>query len=222
VSLVLEALKKLDREKGRDERGFVVMAAAPWPARAAARWPMWAALGVAAASMAAVLVLRADRPAPAPPASLVPAETAVPAGTHAIAAPPPLPAVASVRTTAPETADRPAAASRRSLAVTAPPAAAAAAAAPGSVLQPFPAPAVAADTAVAAATTVAPAAASTAPPAEPVLRLQAISARDGQPIAIVNGRLLRVGDEVDGARILAIRGTEVDVDVHGRRTTLRF
>ena len=54
------------------------------------------------------------------------------------------------------------------------------------------------------------------------LRLQAISERDGQPVALVNDRLLRVGDEVDGAKVLAIRGTEVDVEVHGRRATLHF
>jgi len=41
-------------------------------------------------------------------------------------------------------------------------------------------------------------------------------------VALVNDRLLRVGDEVDGAKVLAIRGTEVDVEVHGRRATLHF
>jgi hypothetical protein len=59
-------------------------------------------------------------------------------------------------------------------------------------------------------------------PADPELRLQAISERDGQPIAIINDHLVRVGDEVEGIRVLAIRGAEVDVEVRGRRTTLRF
>jgi hypothetical protein len=33
---------------------------------------------------------------------------------------------------------------------------------------------------------------------------------------------VRVGDEVDGVRVLAIRIDEVDIEVGGRRTTLRF
>ncbi len=147
MSLVLEALKKLDREKGRDERGFVVMAAAPWPTRAARRWPAWAALGIATAgAVAAVLALRTT---PAPAALPTP---------------------------------------------------------PAAVVTPRPA----------ASVPLAPR------PANPELRLQAISERDGQPIAIINDHLVRVGDEVDGIRVLAIRGAEVDVEVRGRRTTLRF
>jgi hypothetical protein len=33
---------------------------------------------------------------------------------------------------------------------------------------------------------------------------------------------VRVGDEVDGIRVIAIRVDAVDVEVRGRRTTLRF
>jgi hypothetical protein len=186
VSLVLEALKKLDREKGRDERGFVVMAAAPWPTRAARRWPAWAALGIATAgAVAAALALRTT---PAPP--VLPAPPAA--------------------------------------AVTIRPAASVTATVPATVAPPVPAPArreTREDTAhtKAPAATLAVAPPSPAPrPAEPELRLQAISERDGQPIAIINDHLVRVGDEVDGLRVLAIRGAEVDVEVRGRRTTLRF
>jgi hypothetical protein len=173
VSLVLEALKKLDREKGRDERGFVVMAAAPWPTRAARRWPAWAALGIATTgAVAAVLALRTT---PAPPA---------------LPAPP-----AAVMTT------RPAASVTATVVATvAPPVHA-----PGRR-----------ETRAAAPSPLAPR------PADPELRLQAISERDGQPIAIINDHLVRVGDEVGGIRVLAIRGAEVDVEVRGRRTTLRF
>jgi hypothetical protein len=72
-----------------------------------------------------------------------------------------------------------------------------------------------------------PVAAAVVPPAraatpDPGPRLQAISERDGQPIAIINDHLVRVGDEVDGIRVIAIRVDEVDVEVRGRRTTLRF
>src|SRR5439155_793101 len=59
------------------------------------------------------------------------------------------------------------------------------------------------------------------PSPAPALVLQAITERDGQPIAIVNDHLVRVGDEVDGIRVLAIRVDEVEVEFHGRRTTLR-
>lgn len=225
MSLVLEALKKLDREKGREERGFVVMAAAPWPARAAARWPMWAALGMASAAVIVFLVLRAERPVSPLPAAPGVARAAgapgVPAGSVAMAVPQSAPAAATARAGAPAIDGRGAAAARRALTVAAPAPDVPAPAAPGSVLQPFHPPAVAAPSTV-TPPAVAASAGTPAPPPDPVLRLQAISTRDGQPIAIVNDHLVRVGDEFDGVRILAIRGTEVDVDVHGRRTTLRF
>lgn len=174
MSLVLEALKKLDREKGRDERGFVVMAAAPWPTRAARQWPAWAALAVATAG--AVVAVLALRPSPAPPPATV-RPAALPEPAPMVAAPPP--------------------------AMPTPNAAVA-----------RPAPARVAPRPVVASTAV--------PSADPGPRLQAISERDGQPIAIINDRLVRVGDEVDGMRVLDIRGAEVDVEVRGRRTTLRF
>jgi hypothetical protein len=173
VSLVLEALKKLDREKGRDERGFVVMAAAPWPTRAGRRWPAWAALGMATAGAVAAMLALRTTPAPAvlptPPAAVVtprPAASVAATGVATVAPPVPAPGRRETRAAAP------------------------------SPLAPR--------------------------PADPELRLQAISERDGQPIAIINDHLVRVGDEVDGIRVLAIRGAEVDVEVRGRRTTLRF
>jgi hypothetical protein len=183
VSLVLEALKKLDREKGRDERGFVVMAAAPWPTRAARRWPAWAALGVATAgAIVAVMALRtssAPPSLPAPPATSV-AAGAAPAPTLLRSEPPtPVPRSAPTRVAPKPAVDTP------------------------------------------------PLAAAVVPPDRPATpdpgpRLQAISERDGQPIAIINDHLVRVGDEVDGIRVLAIRVDEVDIEVRGRRTTLRF
>jgi hypothetical protein len=181
VSLVLEALKKLDREKGRDERGFVVMAAAPWPTRGARRWPAWAALGVATAgAIVAVLALRTSSAPPAP-AVVPPAPAARSDAAPVVEATPPA-AAASVATTA---------APRSTPArVAAKPAA-----------EPTPIPAA-------------------VPPPGP--RLQAISERDGQPIAMINDHVVRVGDEVDGMRVLAIRIDEVDIEVGGRRTTLRF
>jgi hypothetical protein len=182
VSLVLEALKKLDREKGRDERGFVVMAAAPWPSRTARRWPAWAALGVATAG--AVVAVMALRTSPAPPSRPEPPATSVAA---------PAPAPALVRSEPPTPVPRSASARV--------------------------APKAAVETPPVAAAVVPPARAATPDPGP---RLQAISERDGQPIAIINDHLVRVGDEVDGIRVIAIRVDEVDIEVRGRRTTLRF
>jgi len=184
VSLVLEALKKLDREKGRDERGFVVMAAAPWPSRTARHWPAWAALGVATAG--AVVAVMALRTSPAPPSRPEPPAPSV-------AAPAPAPAPALARSEPPTPVPR---------------------SAPARV-----APKAAVETPPVAAAVVPPA--RTATP-DPGPRLQAISERDGQPIAIINDHLVRVGDEVDGIRVIAIRVDAVDVEVRGRRTTLRF
>jgi hypothetical protein len=181
VSLVLEALRKLDREKGRDERGFVVTAAAPWPTRAERRGPLWAALGAAAVVIVGLVVLWASRPPfVAPVAPVPPTSVAVPPSTPVVAPAAP-PSLAGPRTNVSP--------------------------------RPFTAPARAASPAAIAVRSA---------PADPGLHLQAISARDGQPIAIVNDHLVHVGDEFDGVRILAIRGMEVDVEVRGRRTTLHF
>jgi hypothetical protein len=184
VSLVLEALKKLDREKGRDERGFVVMAAAPWPTRAARRWPAWAALGVATAG--AIVAVMALRTSSAPPSLPVPPATSV-------AAAPAAPAPVLVRSEPPAPVPR---------------------SAPAGVA---PKPAVETPP---LATALAPPARAATP--DPGPRLQAISQRDGQPIAMINDHLVRVGDEIDGLRVIAIRVDEVDIEVRGQRTTLRF
>jgi hypothetical protein len=197
VSLVLEALKKLDREKGRPERGFVVMAATPWPARAVRRWP----LGVAALALAvagatwAVMWQRAPAPPVGGPASVV---------APAAAAAPDVAAVPAARLTP---ARRP---PERAPAVDSSGGGPAAAAPPvpaTGVARPAPAPA------------ASPAAAEHGLHG---LRLQAISERDGKPVAIIDDRLVHVGDEFDGVRVLAIREAEVDVEVRGQRATLRF
>ena len=63
-------------------------------------------------------------------------------------------------------------------------------------------------------------------PAAPVrvteLRLSAISQRDGRPVAVLNDRVVGEGDTVEGARVVRIAPTEVDVEVDGTRRTLRF
>jgi hypothetical protein len=196
MSLVLEALKKLEREKGRGERGFMVMAAAPWPARTARRWPLWVALGVAAGAGAAVVALRSAPPAAPPlearPAAVVAESVAAPAPARAASRGEPRARAAATDRSTDVPAVRPPPASREGQLR--------AAAAPAVANVP------------------------TTAPADPAhgLRLQAVSERDGRPIAIISDRLVRVGDEFDGVRVLAIRDQEVDVEVRGRRATLRF
>ena len=52
-----------------------------------------------------------------------------------------------------------------------------------------------------------------APPPRSEPQLNAISQQDGQPVAVIDGRLVREGDSVDGVRVLRIGETEVEVEV---------
>jgi hypothetical protein len=52
--------------------------------------------------------------------------------------------------------------------------------------------------------------------------LQAIGQRDGRPVALLNDRLVREGDSFDGALVVRIGAAEVEVEVAGRRTVIRF
>lgn len=64
-----------------------------------------------------------------------------------------------------------------------------------------------------------------APRAQPVLeplRLQAILRSGGNARAVINGKSLRVGERVDGARLLAIDSRSVRVERQGRRITLHL
>jgi hypothetical protein len=52
--------------------------------------------------------------------------------------------------------------------------------------------------------------------------LQAVSERDGQPIALLSDRLVREGDEFDGVKVVRIGEAEVEVEWKGRRLFVRF
>jgi hypothetical protein len=54
------------------------------------------------------------------------------------------------------------------------------------------------------------------------LHLNAISQRDGRPLALINDRLVFEGDSFDGVKILRIGEEEVEVEVRGKRRVLRF
>lgn len=190
MSLILEALRKLEKEKQAPERGFLVVAASAWPAtsRHAGRvamvaatlsvvaigsavwlWPRWGRRGVgheagAGSSVPAIAALPATPRPPAP--------TPIPLPT----APAVLPPLAR-----PEAALRPSPLPRAS-------------AAPRGAERPSP----------------------------PALVLEAISERDGRPIALVSDHLVREGDAFDGVTIVRIGEAEVEVEWQGQRRILRF
>lgn len=168
MSLILEALRKLEREKQTPERGLLVVGATQWARPRAARPPIVLfLLGVLiGAALLGIWRWRSAVPSPPPPVTM--ARAAAPP-TTAAAAPPSVPP-------------------------TAPP-----------------------------APTTEPLAATPAPsPTAPTFTLQAISERDGRPVAIVNERLVREGDSIDGAQIVKIGIAQVEIEVAGRRIVLKF
>lgn len=198
MSLILEALKKLDREKKAPERGFLVVGAVPWPAPRSRRWlPVAAVVAAgAAAGLALVLAWRARGHEGAPRRAVVPT-TMVAAATAVAPAPVTTLAAASAPTLPPAPEGRPRASEAR---------------------QPAP---------PALAPPIEPATARATPPATAAaagagLQLQAISERDGKPIAVLNNRVVHEGDHFEGVTIVRIGVDEVEIEVQGRRRTLRF
>jgi hypothetical protein len=180
VSLILEALKKLERERDTSGRGFLVVAQTPWRGSARRRWLRLGAVAVAGGALAGAGAWLAWRvlssgAGSAPPAATTPLASARPAPAPGATLPPPI-----WDTAAP-----------------ARPAVARAAAAPRDERGP-----------------------KAEPPA--VLRLEAISVQDGEPVAVINGRLVRKGESVDGALVTWIGADAVEVEVDGRRRTLGF
>jgi hypothetical protein len=57
---------------------------------------------------------------------------------------------------------------------------------------------------------------------EPEFRLTAISTRDGEPIALLNDRLVREGDSFEGVRVIRIGVADVEIEVDGERRTIGF
>jgi hypothetical protein len=61
-----------------------------------------------------------------------------------------------------------------------------------------------------------------APQAQAVLRLQAIKSERGRRVAVINGRVVRVGDEVDGATVTGIAANSVVILVEGKSSALKL
>ncbi len=186
MSLILDALKKLERDKEAREPNVLVVGSVPWGTRARSRLPL------AAAAIAVVLVAlvafalwpRARAPRPAAAAPSPGASSPAPAAAAGRPAVPPH-TTAAPGFTAPEPR-RPSLPSARSDTPSAQPAEA------------------------------------TETPGTEELRLNAISQRDGRPVALINDRLVFEGDGFDGVKVLRIGETEVEVEVRGVRRVLRF
>ena len=187
MSLILDALKKLEGEKNVREPGVLVVGSVPWGEGRRSRRPL--AFAVAALVALAFAGWWWLRPPPRPAA----------APASASPAPPPSPAVAGTPTALPPP---------ESLA-------------PSSSASAPPARQLAVPTLDETAGASAPAAAATRP-APDDLRLNAITRRDGRPVALVNDRLVFEGDSFDGVKVLRIGETEVEVEVRGQRRVLRF
>jgi hypothetical protein len=196
MSLILDALRKLERDKERPDPGVVVLGPAPWPGLRSSRRGWIVGLVAAAVVLAVALAWLTRARTPGPDASGAPAASSSP-----VPMPPP----------------------RTPRAVAAPvaPASGAPAAAPAADLGPpagrrlvLPDAASGSDTAAVGR--------QDAKPVQRDLQLMAISERDGRPIAIVSDHLVREGDSFDGVKIIRIGETEVEVEQHGRRRVLRF
>lgn len=189
MSLVLDALKKLERDKETGPPGVLVVGAVPWQGvRRHSSLRLALALGglLALAGLAlAALALGAWWQRRWQPSVKV--------------APPVLPAASAVTNTAgpPATSSQASAPPARRLTL---PQTGTADAAPFAASEPREA----------------------APPPRNSPQLNAISQQDGTPVAVIDGRLVREGDSVGNVRVLRIGETEVEVEVDGRRRTLRF
>jgi hypothetical protein len=194
VSLILDALRKLEREKDAREPSVLVVGSVPWGTRSRSRLPLVVALTATALVAVGAYVLwprhRAARPGgPPSPVASAPAPATTPAPTPATPhASPPV-------TEAPAAAVAPPEPRRLSV----PPVEATGeepARARGAVRR--------------------------GSPGTGALRLNAISERDGRRCALINDRLVFEGDGFDDVRILRIGEAEVEIEVGGEKRTLRF
>jgi hypothetical protein len=191
VSLILDALKKLERDKDAREPNVLVVGSVPWGTRARSRLPLVVAIVAAGlvALVALALWMRAPRPV-APPALPVASTPAAPATPIASAMPPRPTAASSAALAAPEPRrpslppDRTQAPDRGATATR--------------------------DTATRDGS------------GPDDLRLNAISQRNGRPVALINDRLVFEGEGFDGMKVLHIGETEVEVEVRGVKRVLRF
>lgn len=186
MSLIFEALKKLEREKQAPERGILVVGPTQWAGGGARVRPWVVVAGAVALVALGVAIGLLFRQAPPPPAAPAAAAEAPPPALPVAALPPPAPRVAPVAPT-PE---------------------------PPPVL-------------VVAAQRATPRPAEPTPQPTPAARdltLQAVTEQNGVPVALINDRLMRVGDAFEGVKVIRIDPGEVEVEVEatGQRRVLTF
>jgi hypothetical protein len=185
MSLILDALKKLEREKQTTPRGFLVVAPGAWAGRGRGASLVAGALLVGLVLGAVSIAAYGRMTQAAMPAPL--ASGPAPAAATPVHTPAPL--------------------------VTAPsPRARVARSAPPTTL-----PAV-----VAGTLTSPPTEAPAASPVPEGPRLQAISEQDGHPVAVIDERIMREGDELGGVKVVRIGAAEVEIEHQGKRRILRF
>lgn len=233
MSLILEALKKLDREKQAPDRGLVVVGPAAWPSVSEGRTGMVAgawALGILAVAVVggAVWIFQGGRhPAPSSSTPATPVAGGVPAAAAGAA-----PAPAALPPTNRSAAQPPAPSGGNFGSLSRPAGAPSSKSAPASS-KTGPASATGSGETSGAETVAANSAKETAEPRparakEPrpagaeAYQLQAISAQEGHPVAILNDHLVREGDSFDGVKVLRIGADEVEIEVAGRRRVLKF
>lgn len=205
MSLILEALRKLDREKDAPQRGVLVLATVTAPDRRPRRpiVGLLALAGLVALAGATVLALRGNRPGQAPAAAVPPAAIASDDGGATASGPsrPPIPGADADAQGPSVPAD-----TARSKAVepaATPPLAESTPPAPSPAAEPSEAP-------------------LSLQPAPEALVLEAIAERDGERIAVLSGRLVREGDVFGATRVVRIGGSEVEIETAGVRRVLRF
>jgi hypothetical protein len=192
LSLIFEALKKLEREKDAPDRGVVVIGPGAWGEREPrSRARIAAAFGLVLLGLGIAAFALRSRPVPAP---TPPQAAAVP---QAAPEAPALPREAPLASRSSREAPPP----------------------PPRLVVPTPTP---------PRTPAEPETVSLAPPPDPVVprepefRLNAISTREGRPVALLNDRLVREGDVIEGVRVLHIGEDYVEIEVKGERRTIRF
>lgn len=232
MSFILDALKKLEREKATRDPNVVMVGPVPWGGsdRSHFRRKLGLALVGLGVVVAGVSWWLASGPEPAPStATAVPEPTAAAAVVRPETAiqssspePPALPAARPADAPAPRSVALPGApAAAPPVSEPDPPEASPSEAVPQTVsdLPGVPAPV---DEALVAEDPLPSPVDETTSPDATELRLSAISSRDGQPVALLNDRLVREGDAFGKIRILRIGTTEVEIEVDGERRTIGF
>jgi hypothetical protein len=205
VSLILDALRKLDREKQSPDPGVVVVGPVPWGAAERRRrgWVPRLAAALVVLGAAGVLWWRLSppaRPAASGSTSSAPANGSAAKDETSLARP-----SASLGLEAPS-AEETTSDAARTRAPVLPPAPRTLDLPPTAEAPPPPAPEV-----------------SRPAPARPrALQLTAISVRDGHPVALLNDHLVREGDSFDGIKVIRIGETEVEVEIDGKRRVVGF